>query len=206
MATQSSDTSAIPPGLESAANLLEVHSNPSSRSIRKMLNRIGLTTDLWVTLLVNGLQLSVIPLVTTLWIWLSSQFSFHSLSPCSAHISTTCVWGSQERQCEKTYWSPCEQYSLLSPHLPVTSLYKFIKLIKHDFPFVNPYWLLLIIFMYLMCLKLAPSISYSITFPGIKMNLIDLQFPWSSFLPLFKIGVTFVFFQSSGTSPSCYDQ
>lgn len=45
-------------------------------------------------------------------------------------------------------------------------------------------------------------ISCSITFPGIKVSLTGLYFLWSSFLLFLKIGVTFAFVQSLGTSPN----
>jgi len=43
----------------------------------KMLNRIAPCTDPWGTLLASGLQLDFVPLFTTLWAWLLSQFSVH---------------------------------------------------------------------------------------------------------------------------------
>ncbi|KAK4823633.1 LOW QUALITY PROTEIN: hypothetical protein QYF61_004366 [Mycteria americana] len=47
----------LPPNLVSSANLLRVHSMPSSRSFIKVLNRTGPSTEPWGTPLVTGRQL-----------------------------------------------------------------------------------------------------------------------------------------------------
>ena len=57
MAAQSSGVSTTPPSLVSSADLLRVHSNSSSRSLMKKLNKTGPSTDPWGTPLVTGLQL-----------------------------------------------------------------------------------------------------------------------------------------------------
>jgi len=98
---------------------------------------------------------------------------------------------------DNTHCSP----SLSGQSLHCRSLSSWSSMTSH---FVNPCWLLLMIFLYLICLVMVPGISYSITFPGIKVKLIGL-FPGSSFLPLLKIGVTRTFLQSSGTYLSCHD-
>ena len=67
MAAQPSSVSTTPPSFVSSANLLRVHSNSSSRSLIKNLNKIGPNTDPWGTPLVTGLQLDSAPLMTTLW-------------------------------------------------------------------------------------------------------------------------------------------
>ena len=65
MAAQPSGVSTTPPSLVSSANLLRVHSNPSSRSLMKKLNKIGPSTDPWGSPLLTGLQLDSAPLMTT---------------------------------------------------------------------------------------------------------------------------------------------
>lgn len=81
-----------------------------------------------------------------------------------------------------------------------------MKLVEHDFPWVKLCWLLLIIFSFLMCLKTVSRLSFSITFPGTEVRQISLWFPGSSFLSFLKIGVTYVFLQSLGTSSSYHHQ
>jgi len=66
MAAQPSGVSTTPPSLVSPADLLRVHSNSSSRSLMKKLNKTGPSTDPWGTPLVTGLQLDSAPLMTTL--------------------------------------------------------------------------------------------------------------------------------------------
>ncbi|KAK4826053.1 hypothetical protein QYF61_004168 [Mycteria americana] len=66
--------STLPHNLVSSANLLRVHSIPSSRSLIKILNRTGPNSEPWGTALVTGRQLDLTPFTTTLWAWPSSQF------------------------------------------------------------------------------------------------------------------------------------
>jgi len=82
MAAQRSVVSATLPSLVSSANLLRIHSVPSSRSLMK-LNKTGLTTDPWGTPLVTGLQLDSAPLMTTK----PSEFCY-STSSQSTSVST----------------------------------------------------------------------------------------------------------------------
>jgi len=49
MVAQPSGMSATPPSFVSSANLLRVHSIPSSRSSTKTLNQIRVSTDPWGT-------------------------------------------------------------------------------------------------------------------------------------------------------------
>ena len=76
-AAQPSGVSTTPLSLVSSANLLRVHSNASSRSLMKKLNKTGPSTDPWGTSLVTSLQLDSAPLITTLWVLPFSQFSIH---------------------------------------------------------------------------------------------------------------------------------
>jgi len=55
MAAQPSGASTTPPSFVLLANLLRVHSNSSSRSLMKKLNKTGPSTDPWGTPLVTGL-------------------------------------------------------------------------------------------------------------------------------------------------------
>jgi len=57
MVAQPSGGSATPHSFVSSSNLLRVDSNPSSRSLMKILNMTRLVTDPWGTLLVTCLQL-----------------------------------------------------------------------------------------------------------------------------------------------------
>ena len=57
MAAQPAGVSTTPPSFVSSANVLRVHSNSSSRSLMKKLNKTGPSTDPWGTPLVTGLQL-----------------------------------------------------------------------------------------------------------------------------------------------------
>jgi len=74
MASLLSSMSALSPSLVSSANLLRLHSIPSSRSLIKMLNRSGPSSEPWGTPLMTGRQLDLTPLTTTLWARSSSQF------------------------------------------------------------------------------------------------------------------------------------
>ena len=65
MAAQPSGVSATPPSFVSSANLLQVHSIPSSLSLMSKLNKTGPSTDPWGTPLVTSLQLDSAPLMTT---------------------------------------------------------------------------------------------------------------------------------------------
>ena len=61
----------------SPANMLRVHSLPSSGSLMKRLSSIGPINDPWDAQLVTGLQLDFVPLITTIWAWQFIQFSSH---------------------------------------------------------------------------------------------------------------------------------
>lgn len=50
-----------------------------------------------------------------------------------------------------------------------------------DFPFINPCWLLLTIFLSCPCLEMTARRICSITYPGIEVRLTGLLFPGSSF-------------------------
>ncbi|KAK4818658.1 hypothetical protein QYF61_017266 [Mycteria americana] len=69
-----SGRSTLPHNLVSSENLLRVHSIPSSRSLIKMLNRTGPSTEPWGTPLVTGRQVDLTPFTTTLWAQPCSQF------------------------------------------------------------------------------------------------------------------------------------
>ncbi|KAK4811045.1 hypothetical protein QYF61_015749 [Mycteria americana] len=69
-----SSRSTLPHNLVSSANLLRVHSIPSSRSLIKILNKTGPKTEPWGTSLVTSRQLDLTPFTTTLWARPSSQF------------------------------------------------------------------------------------------------------------------------------------
>ncbi|KAK4823665.1 LOW QUALITY PROTEIN: hypothetical protein QYF61_005017 [Mycteria americana] len=69
-----SSRSTLPHNLVSSANLLRVHSIASSRSLIKILNRTGPSTEPWGTPLVTSCQVDLTPFTTTLWARPSSQF------------------------------------------------------------------------------------------------------------------------------------
>ena len=74
-------------------------------------------------------------------------------------------------------------------YLPRKSFhYKIIMLVKHDFPFVNLWWLLQMTFLYFMCLWMVSRTSYSISSSEVKMGVINLKLPESSFIK--KLGTT----------------
>lgn len=52
---------------------------------------------------------------------------------------------------------------------------------------------------------MASKIIHLNPFPRTWVRLTNLQFPGFSSLPFLEIGVTFIFFQSSGTFPDCCD-
>ena len=89
--------------------------------------------------------------------------------------------------------------TLLSLNQPVTTSQEVTRLVKHDFPLVNPCRLLLITFSFI-CVEKTFRISCSITFTGAVVRLIRQQFLRFS-LPILKPGVTLNFFQSSGICP-----
>jgi len=63
--------------LASPANLVRVHSISLSRSLMKIFNSIGHSTDPWGTPLVSSVCLDIKPLTTTLWLRPSNQFLIH---------------------------------------------------------------------------------------------------------------------------------
>lgn len=73
-----------PPTSGSSVNLLKVHSALSSRSLMKMLIRIGSSIGPWVLLLVYTLQLNFLPLMITIC---SGSFQSNSLSAHPDHTS-----------------------------------------------------------------------------------------------------------------------
>ena len=69
---------------------------PSSRSLKKMMNKTGCIEDLWGTPLGTGLQLDSVPLITTLQAPPVSQFSIHlslwSSIPYFLSFTTRMMW------------------------------------------------------------------------------------------------------------------
>lgn len=56
----------------------------------------------------------------------------------------------------------------------VTSLSRVSTLVKHDFPFIKPSWLLSLTFLSSMCLETVSRISCSTTFPWTEASLTSL--------------------------------
>lgn len=68
---------------------------------------------------------------------------------------------------------PRQVGNVLSPANLFSLLEKVIRLVKYDFPFVNPYWLLPIVF-FSLSLKSISSINCSITLPRTEVMLKSL--------------------------------
>lgn len=66
MTAQPSGVSGSPPRFVSSMNLLRVYTAPSSRSLLKMLSRVGSGIDPWGTPIFIGLQLGFVLLIPTL--------------------------------------------------------------------------------------------------------------------------------------------
>jgi len=66
-AVRAPGASVIPSSFVSSANMLRVHSVPSSRLWKKMLNSTGSSADPWGAPLLTVLQLDFVPLITVLW-------------------------------------------------------------------------------------------------------------------------------------------
>jgi len=117
MAAQPSGVQITSPTFVSSAKFLRSHSNPSSKSLKKMLKSIGPRTDPWDILLAiasNG----------TLCHW-----SYPSGPSCSVvqldlnhltvHLNLSllvCPWWCYARHCQRLFWSQAKHYLLLCPH------------------------------------------------------------------------------------------
>ena len=99
MAAQPAGVSTTPPSFVSSTNLLRVHSNSSSRSLMKKLNKTRLSTDPWGIPLVTSLQLDSAPLMTTLWVLPFSQFSVNYFMSRIERRRRDWLWKG-----EKNYW------------------------------------------------------------------------------------------------------
>ncbi|KAK4807043.1 hypothetical protein QYF61_018384 [Mycteria americana] len=111
-----SSRSTLPHNLVSSANLLRVHSIPSSRSLIKILNRTGPNTEPWGTPLVTGHQLDLTPVTTTLWARPSSQFFTQNIKSevsvlvnIEKGILTRDGEENRKGESEKTHGSRCQK-------------------------------------------------------------------------------------------------
>lgn len=86
-----------------------------------------------------------------------------------------------------------------------TSLLKAIRLVKHDFPILDPYWPLQITLLPSCVWKTLSRRIFFITFPRTTVRLMVLYHPGPPLLPSLKIQGISALFQSSGTSPNYYD-
>lgn len=95
----------------------------------------------------------------------------------SAHLaySSVSIRRSYGIQCQNALLTGWQHllFSLLTANL-FSLLEKVIMLVKYDFPFVNPYWLLPVSFLFSMCLKSISSINCSMTLPRTGMRLNSL--------------------------------
>lgn len=80
--------------------------------------------------------------------------------PRSSHLTSSLI--SHHPHCQ-AFWSKMQ-----------------FKLAKHGFPLINQYWLLLIAYLFFMCLQLGLQ-KFTMIFPGTDISLITLQLPRSSF-------------------------
>ena len=95
MAAQPAGVSTTPPSLVSSANWLRVHSNSSSRSLMKKLNKTGPSTDPWGT-----------PLVTRVTL---GQHAWDTHHTCGTHVALT----QEPRRPDAAHASPlrCHRYA-----------------------------------------------------------------------------------------------
>lgn len=82
MAAQPSGISGIPPSYVSSSALVRLCPASSSRSLMKVLNRIGPSTDPWGALLPPGLQLDFMQLVTCPHSWFFMAFHLVGYNRC----------------------------------------------------------------------------------------------------------------------------
>ena len=131
-----SGRSTLPPSLVSSANLLRVHSIPSSRSSMKMLNRSSPSTEPWGTPLVTGHQLHSTPLSKTLWAQPSASASpsgaythpdhgqpwFSTRTAASvASVTTWMLQGAQGRLLDSSYCPSTAAWRMPVPVLSFSS-------------------------------------------------------------------------------------
>lgn len=97
----------------------------------------------------------------------SARFPIHPTPLCLACASSWGVWGCYRRQCQR--WSASTADFPNTKSFVVESCW----VVRHDFPFVKPCWLIQITFLSI-CLQMAPMRICSLTFPGIEMRLASL--------------------------------
>lgn len=61
-------------------------------------------------------------------------------------------------------------------HQAIYTTVESISLVRHDFPFIKPCWLLQIMFSSFMCLEMVSRIIFPFIFPEVEIRLISLQF------------------------------
>lgn len=83
---------------------------------------------------------------------------------------------------------------------PVISSQKAIRLIRHDQPLVNAQKLLPVTFSSISCMEMVLKMIHCITSLRTEVRLTSLRFPKTSSLTFLKLGWTYVFSQSSGTT------
>lgn len=138
---------------------LIVCSASSSRSLMKIVE--GLSIDPWDTRLVTSIQLDDDDGQSSAFgSARSSSFQPSSLSAHLSHTTTARLGGSYGRQCQRPSWSPSRQY----PHSPHPAGQPFHCELSGwssmTSLFVNPCWLLLIVFLSFICLEIFSWISW----------------------------------------------
>lgn len=120
----------------------------------------------WGTSLVTGLHLAIMQSeITTHRAWQFSQFSIHPIihTPPSHLISLSVkmLWKTDLAEVKVNSIHSSPSFTKL-----VTSLKKAISLVRHDFTFINPRWLLLITFLSFILWKWCPGEFASSLFHG----------------------------------------
>lgn len=142
----------------SSANLLRVHYSTSSRSLTKMLNRIGTSTNPWGT--VSYPQQPPTTFCAGNFSDLQHSVSFQSSSLQSKQQLTICSDLLEDSQ--RPYWSPGRHL-----HCSPSFIKLFISLQKlgsrrwdkHSLSLLNSGWWLLVIFLSFICLEMPSRIT-----------------------------------------------
>lgn len=147
------------PSFMFSEKFLIVCSASSSRSLMKIVK--GLSIDPWDTRLVTSIQLDDDDGQSSAFgSACSSSFQPSSLSAHLSHTTTASLGGSYGRQCQRPSWSPSRQY----PHSPHPAGQPFHCELSGwssmTSLFVNPCWLLLIVFLSFICLEIFSWISW----------------------------------------------
>ena len=173
MAAQPAAASTPPPCFVSSAN-----SVPLSRSLMKISNIAGPSTDPWSASLVTGLQLDYVPLS------LAAQVSIHLTIHLSSSYHCSLSMGRYGRQCQKTFYSGDKKHWLLSIHQGSHLAVEGYQVGQVQYP---THTNMLTAPSHLFVLEMVSRIICSTTLPGIKVKLTALWFPiYKLWFPKYK--------------------